>query len=55
MKKKLLSVLLNFADDILYLLGLCLMAEGGFRIWEPVGYLILGGGLLCLGLLAGRK
>lgn len=55
MMKKLVAALLSVVDDILYLAGLWLMAEGGFRIWEPVGYLILGGGLMCLGLLAGRR
>lgn len=47
--------LLSFIDDILYLLGLGFLTKGAFDIYAPCGWVVLGAGVLCLGLLAGRK
>lgn len=52
---KLKKILLSFIDDALYLFGLGFLTKGAFDIYAPCGWVVLGAGILCLGLLAGRK
>ena len=55
MKKKLIKKFNKYLDDILLIIGIALISIGVFKIYIPLGYIILGICIIAFAFIYARK